>query len=131
MIFPQTHDHMGWRIGDHGFQMSLSPQLPDVVQQHAGPWLAQWLAREGLALHDVQGWAVHPGGPSILTACERALGLGSHSLVASRAVLAKHGNMSSPTVLFVLEELLRTGQQLPIVLLSFGPGVAAEAMLLR
>lgn len=81
---------------------------------------------------DVRHWAVHPGGPRILTAVAEAAALPREALAWSRAVLAEHGNMSSPTVLFILDRLRQNGRlDEPAVLLSFGPGITAEAMLLR
>ncbi len=134
-VFPGTHDHMSWRIRDHGFAMTLSPVLPRAIRALAGPWLSAWLTSQGVHPASVEAWCIHPGGPNILLACEAALGLTPASLQSSREVLASSGNMSSPTVLFVLQRELQrlasAGRTGPIVLLSFGPGVAAEAMLLR
>ena len=74
-------------------------------------------------------WAVHPGGPRVLDVVEEALGLGRDALAAARAVFADYGNMSSPTVLFILDSMRRAGAARPCVALGFGPGLAAEAAL--
>ena len=74
-------------------------------------------------------WAIHPGGPKVLAAAEEALGLPAGAADASRRVLARYGNMSSPTVLFVLDELRGANAPRPCVALGFGPGLAAEAAL--
>jgi predicted naringenin-chalcone synthase len=103
------------------------PEL--IARECAGP-LGGWLDRHGLALGDVGSWCVHPGGPRVLDACAEGLGLDERALVASRDVLRRYGNMSSPTVLFVLEELRRSRVAGPTVLLGFGPGLALEAALL-
>lgn len=128
-LLPDSEDFMGWRIGDHGFEMSLSPQIPRLICEHLPPWLERWLGESGLTVGDVKSWAVHPGGPRILQATSEALELGPEATAVSTQVLAEFGNMSSPTVLFVIERLQQTGAQLPCVALAFGPGVSAEAAL--
>jgi predicted naringenin-chalcone synthase len=79
---------------------------------------------------DVSSWAIHPGGPKIIAACEDALGLPATACAVSREILAQHGNMSSATVLFVLDRLRRRQAELPCVALAFGPGLTIEAALL-
>jgi predicted naringenin-chalcone synthase len=129
-VVADTGDAMGWRIGDHGFAMTLSARVPDLIGQHVRPWLDQWLARHGLAIDRVGSWAVHPGGPRILSAFGEAAGLPPSALRTSLDVLTQYGNMSSPTVLFVLDRLRRTGAARPCVLMGFGPGLTVEAALL-
>ena len=121
---------MSWRIGDQGFEMTLSPQVPELIHQHLRPWLEEWLAKHDLDLADVGSWAVHPGGPRILSAVSEAINLEHPTLEASRQVLADHGNMSSPTILFILDRLSKTGASRPCVALAFGPGLTFEAALL-
>ncbi|MCA9235625.1 MAG: type III polyketide synthase [Planctomycetales bacterium] len=131
MIFPDSTGAMTWRIGDNGFEMSLSPAVPELIRSGLRAPLTEWLARHGLSLSEVSHWAVHPGGPRILDACEESLGMGSEALDASRHVLQTHGNMSSPTILFVLDEMRRRGQCEGVTVgLGFGPGLAMEAVLL-
>jgi predicted naringenin-chalcone synthase len=120
---------MGWTVGDHGFEMSLSRRVPGRIAAHLRPWLESWLADNGLSLADVKSWAVHPGGPKIVSAAEEALGLPAEALAPSRAVFAEYGNMSSPTVLFILKRLRDRGAPRPCVALGFGPGLVAEAAL--
>jgi len=126
VLLPGTDDLMTWEIGDHGFAMELSGLVPDAIRAHLRPWLEDWLAGHGLSIDAVGSWAVHPGGPRILTAVEECVGV---PLDDSRGVLRDFGNMSSPTVLFVLERLRRAGAPRPCVALGFGPGLTAEAML--
>jgi len=121
---------MTWRIGDHGFRMTLSPLVPERIREHLAPWLGAWLGGHGLTIEEVGSWAVHPGGPRIVDAVEDALTLGSGRLDESREILATHGNMSSPTVLFLLERLRAREAPGPCVALAFGPGLVAEAALL-
>jgi predicted naringenin-chalcone synthase len=128
-LFPDTESAMTWSIGDHGFEMTLSTRVPDLLARHVRPWLAGWLADCGLRLEDVASWAIHPGGPRILSAVEKALDLRPEATAVSRGVLAECGNMSSPTVLFVLQRLRDRRAPLPCVALGFGPGLATEAAL--
>ncbi len=130
-LVPDSADAMSWTVGDHGFEMTLARQVPRLIAVHLRPWLEAWLARHGAALDAVGSWAVHPGGPRILDAVEEGLGLPRAALEPSRAVLRDHGNMSSPTVLFILDRLRAARAPRPCVALGFGPGLVAEAALLR
>lgn len=125
-----TRSLMSWRIGDHGFEMTLSQKVPSLIEKNLGPWLAGFLAQEGLAIGDVRNWAIHPGGPRILDACLNALSLPNDEVAASREILADYGNMSSATVLFLLERIQGELREGPTVALGFGPGLTIEAMLL-
>lgn len=128
-LFTDTAGLMAWVIGDHGFEMVLSKKIPAAIERGLGPWLTGWLASHGMSVPAVGSWAVHPGGPKILDATEAALGLPADALADSRGVLADYGNMSSPTVLFILDRLRRRNAPRPWVLLGFGPGLVAEAAL--
>lgn len=132
-LLPDSAGDMTWIIGDHGFEMTLSPRVPERIEAHLRPWLTMWLGERGLAVADVAHWVIHPGGPRVIDTVERALSLPAGAGDASRAVLRECGNMSSPTVLFILERVLReSGGHLrgPCVMLAFGPGLVAEAALL-
>jgi predicted naringenin-chalcone synthase len=120
---------MSWHVGDHGFVMTLSPQVPDFLREHVNPWVSTWLAEHGLSAADVCTWAIHPGGPRILTAVQASLGLADADLATSRDVLRQCGNMSSATLLFILKRLRNRDAQLPCVAMSFGPGLVSEAAL--
>jgi predicted naringenin-chalcone synthase len=130
-LIGDSEDAMTWRIGDHGFEMSLSPRVPELICRHLRPWLAAWLARHDLTIESVGSWAVHPGGPRILAAFGEATGLDRAALETSHQTLAAYGNMSSPTVLFILDQLRRARALRPCVALAFGPGLAVEAALFR
>lgn len=130
-LFPECARAMTWAIGDHGFEMTLAARVPEMIEQNLKPWLESWLAENGLRLSEVASWAVHPGGPRIVDAAQAALGLGSRDTVESRAILAQYGNMSSATILFVIERLRQKKAPRPCVAIGFGPGLAAEAALLR
>lgn len=129
-LIPDSTDAITWEIGELGFLMGLSPLVPDLIRQHLRPWMDAWLDRQGLGMRDIGSWAVHPGGPRIVTAVEEALGLPADATAVSREVLAELGNMSSPTVVFILERLRERGAPRPCVALGFGPGLMAEALLL-
>ena len=125
-------DMMTWDIGEQGFRMGLSPDVPQVLARHAGPATEALLARHGLGLADVQAWAVHPGGPSIVEAVRAALDLSAEDVRPSLDVLRDYGNCSSPTILIILERIapgLSSGDH--VVALAFGPGLTLYVALLR
>ncbi len=128
-LFPDSEFAMTWNIGDHGFDMTLSTKVPNLIERNLRPWLENWLAKHHLRIEDVRSWAIHPGGPRILTAVNEALGLAHEATAVSLDVLTQHGNMSSPTVLFILERLRERQAPLPCVALGFGPGLAVEGAL--
>jgi alkylresorcinol/alkylpyrone synthase len=125
-----TADQMTWDVTDLGFRMGLSPRVPDTLAAHVEPFVRGLLARHGLVRADVDGWAVHPGGPHILDVVERELALSPEQMAASRGVLATHGNCSSPTVLLILDQLRRAGGEHALAM-AFGPGLTLYAALLR
>jgi predicted naringenin-chalcone synthase len=126
-----TADHMTWDVTDAGFRMGLSPRVPDVLAEHVGPLVHGLLDGQGLTVSDVDGWAVHPGGPRILDVVRDCLGLSEERMSPSRDALAAHGNCSSPTVLLVVDALRRAPTPpRHIVALAFGPGLTLYAVLL-
>ena len=131
---PTTADHMTWDVTDLGFRMGLSPEVPRVLARHVRGLVRSLLDRNGVTIDEVDGWAVHPGGPRILDTVVEQLGLPADALDASRAVLAEYGNCSSATVLLVLEALRAAGRPRPgrtAVAMAFGPGLTLYATLLR
>lgn len=128
-LVPDSADAMTWTVGDHGFEMTLARNVPGLIGRHLRPFLEQWLAQHGLSVAAIPSWAIHPGGPKILSAVQETLELHDEQMAASYAVLGKHGNMSSPTLLFILDELAHTRASGPCVALGFGPGLAVEAAL--
>jgi len=132
-LVPAGEQDMAWSVGDHGFDIALSAYVPKVIGGNIGELVAQALSDEGLTLPDVDVWAVHPGGKAIVDHVERALGLSPEQVRASREVLRRCGNMSSATVLFVLEEVLRRVTAAPeerVVAVAFGPGLTVEVAFL-
>jgi predicted naringenin-chalcone synthase len=130
-LMPDTEDAMTWKIGDHGFHMTLSARVPELIRRNLAGWLEAWLGENDVCMDEVATWAVHPGGPRILTAFTAAAGLENGAVDISRAVLAEYGNMSSATLLFILERLRRRDAPRPCVAVGFGPGMVVEAALLR
>jgi predicted naringenin-chalcone synthase len=129
-----TTGHMTWDVTDLGFKMGLSPAVPDVLGLHARPVVDELLGRHGLAVGDVAGWAVHPGGRRIVEVVGEVLGLPEEDLAASYDVLRDVGNCSSATVLLVLERLQATRDLTAgdhVVAMAFGPGLTLYAVLLR
>ena len=124
--WPDTLDIMGWRIDPQGFGVIFDRAIPPFAQAHIAPAIAGILARGGLALEDVDRFVCHPGGAKVIAALERALSLEQGSLDHERAVLADYGNMSSPTVLFVLDRILRAGLPSRTLLTAMGPGFHLE-----
>lgn len=131
VLMPDSRQAMSWRIGDHGFAMTLSAAVPELIRRHVPEWLNGWLGEHGGSAADVSLWAVHPGGPRILDAFEAAMQLPPAALQASREVLAMRGNMSSATVGFILDALRRSGSRGEGVAVGFGPGLIAEAFRFR
>ncbi len=129
LILNETTDMMSWRIRDNGFEMTLSPAVPDLIRRDLRTWLDSWLPGLGLSLGDIRSYAVHPGGPRILNAVVEGLELPGEALDASRSILSEYGNMSSPTVLFIMNRLRTGGAETPCLALAFGPGLTIEAAL--
>ncbi len=126
-VFPGSADAMTWSVGDHGFEMTLSKTVPGLIAAHLRPWLEEWLGQRGLMLEEVASWAIHPGGPKILDAVEGSLCLPASATATSREIFGQFGNMSSPTVLFILQRLAEKRAPGPCVALGFGPGLTVEA----
>ena len=127
-------EQMTWTITDQGFVMGLSPRVPVVLRRTAPGVVERLLAPHGLRTRDIAHWIVHPGGPSILEAVQRGLGLSAEQTALSWEVLREHGNCSSATVLLILERLLRSGQARRGewgVMMAFGPGLTLETCLWR
>jgi predicted naringenin-chalcone synthase len=125
-------DHMTWEVTDLGFRMGLSPRVPEVLAAHVRKLVDDLLDRHGLSIAEVDGWAVHPGGPKILDVVQERLGLDDAALAPSRDVLAAYGNCSSPTVLLVFDALRRRPRPPSrVVMLAFGPGLTLYGALLE
>ncbi|MEQ8274575.1 MAG: type III polyketide synthase [Deltaproteobacteria bacterium] len=122
-VTADSADQMRWDIGDHGFVMHLDPSVPKTIEQHARAFVEALVDDAPGAL----GWAVHPGGRRIVEAVANALDLTKDDLFASFDVLREHGNLSSATILFVLDRALaRRSAGDRVCVLGFGPGLTME-----
>lgn len=133
-FYPDSERVMGWDIGAQGFKLVLSAGVPQVVETWLGADVDAFLADHGLHRHDIGAWICHPGGPKVVDAVQAALDLAPDDLALTRASLAEVGNLSSASVLCVLEDFWRTRRPAPgtpAVLLAMGPGFCAELVLLR
>ncbi len=130
----RTFDHMSFHVTDTGFHMRLSPAVPDVLADNVLNLVTRLLSPHRLTPRDVRFWGVHPGSQKILDRVQESLALDPSQLEFSRTVLRNYGNMSSVTVLFVLDEIVRQGMPRPGdygVLLGFGPGLTLESALVQ
>ncbi|MGV1845161.1 MULTISPECIES: type III polyketide synthase [unclassified Rhizobium] len=130
-LFPDTLGIMGWQIDDAGFGIILEQSLPPFAEAEVGPAIASILARSGLALSDIDRFICHPGGAKVLVALEATFGLEPGSLDHERAVISEYGNMSSPTVLFVLERAIAAGLPERSAMVAMGPGFTASCVTLK
>lgn len=133
-FYPQTEDVMGWDISEKGFQIVLSRDVPKVIREHLRADVDSFLAEHGLTRADIGGWIIHTGGPAVLDAVQDSLELSDGALDASWESLRRVGNLSSASVLVVLEDVLRRGGGEPgtySVMAAMGPGFCSEVLLLR
>jgi predicted naringenin-chalcone synthase len=128
---PNSEKAMSWQIGDAGFRMTLDASVPDLIKASLRKAMQELVSSAGARLEAIAHWAIHPGGPRILEACLQALELPDDAGAVSRAVMQSCGNMSSVTVLFVLQRLLDEGASGYVGSAAFGPGLCAEMALLR
>ena len=130
LLVPDTRELITWNIRDFGFDMVLSGQVPAAIHDALRDNAREIL--DGAPIEAIDLWAVHPGGRTVLDAVERAFALTPPMLAASRDILRRYGNMSSATVMFVIDKLLRSGSRgQKGCAMSFGPGLIAETMLFR
>ena len=129
-LWPGTLDVMGWSIDPVGFGVILAPDVPAFASANLKPAVAGILRRIGLSLDDVGRLVCHPGGAKVVAAIERSFGLDQGSLDHERDVLAEYGNMSAPTVLFILQRVIAAGLPERAALVSMGPGFTASCLAL-
>lgn len=134
VFYTDTEQMMGWAISEKGFRITLSPEVPVLIREHLGQDVDALLAEQGLRRADIGSWVLHTGGPKVLEATGDALGLHDGQLDASWDCLRKVGNLSSASVLVVLEDVMRNRRPEPGtmgVLAAMGPGFCSELVLLR
>jgi alkylresorcinol/alkylpyrone synthase len=129
--WPDSEDVMGWRVEDDGLGVLFSRDIPSLVRRDLAPALDAFLARHGLVRGDLAAAACHPGGAKVIAELEALLGAAPGAMAAARGVLADYGNMSAPTVLFVLQRLLADPPDGPVLATALGPGFSAGFALLQ
>jgi alkylresorcinol/alkylpyrone synthase len=132
-MYPDSLDIMGWKVGGKGFQLILSPDLPELIDRYLADDVGGFLGDHDLAVSDIETWVSHPGGPKVLEAITATLGLKHDDLELTWRSLAEVGNLSSSSVLHVLRD---TRAEKPVagtpgVLMAMGPGFCSELVLLR
>jgi alkylresorcinol/alkylpyrone synthase len=134
VFYPDTEEMMGWDVSEKGFRIVLSREIPTLVRENLAHDLDDFLAERGLTRADIGSWALHTGGPKILEATAHALGLKNGQLDVSWDCLRRTGNLSSASVLVVLEEVMKNRRPAPGtlgLLAAMGPGFCSEFVLLQ
>ena len=134
IFYPDSEDVMGWDISEDGFRIVLSREVPEVIEKHLASDVDGFLAAQGLNRRDIGAWVMHTGGPRVLEATAKALDLRDDALAASWDCLRRTGNLSSASVLLVLEEFMTRRRPEPGtygLLAAMGPGFCSELVLLR
>lgn len=134
VFYPDTEEMMGWDISENGFRIVLSPEVPNLIRKNLKHDVDDFLASQKLTRSDIGSWVLHTGGPKILEATAEALALKNGQLDASWACLRRTGNLSSASVLCVLEEVMKNRRPKPGtlgVLAAMGPGFCSELLLLE
>jgi alkylresorcinol/alkylpyrone synthase len=134
IFYPDTEEMMGWDISESGFQIVLSPEVPDLIRRQLGNDVDNFLADLGRERSDVGSWVLHTGGPKVLQATAAALSLENGELAASWDCLRRVGNLSSASVLVVLEDVMKNRRPEPGtfgLLAAMGPGFCSELVALE
>jgi alkylresorcinol/alkylpyrone synthase len=134
-FFPETEHIMGWAVTNSGFKVMLSADIAQLAQTQVRPIMEAFLGRHKLTITDIDHWLVHPGGPKVIQALEDGLGLPDEALSLSWETLAEAGNVSSASVLVILDKFMKRAPSGKPgehgVLMAMGPGFSAELVLLR
>jgi alkylresorcinol/alkylpyrone synthase len=133
-VYPDSGDALGWRLGSDGFRIVLTAELVDVVERRLSGSVSSFLAGQGLIVEEISAWVCHPGGPKVIDAIQNGLKLPDSAVELSRRSLAEVGNLSSASVLHVLEKTIGADPPPPGsagLMIGLGPGVSIELVLLR
>jgi predicted naringenin-chalcone synthase len=125
-VIPRGEKDMSWELSSSGFQMTLSGYIPELIATDFSPLLQRAFRQFGLTQEAFSNWCIHPGGKRILQAVEKSLGLSPEALASGYDILKQFGNMSSPTILFVLQQMLENAVEGDILAAAFGPGLTME-----
>jgi alkylresorcinol/alkylpyrone synthase len=133
-FFPETEHIMGWEVTDSGFKVMLSADIAGLARSQVQPGMEAFLGRHDLTIPEIDHWLVHPGGPKVIEALQDGLGLPDEALALSWETLAEVGNISSASVLLILDKVMKRLQPKPGeygVLMAMGPAFSAELVLLQ
>ncbi|HMQ80600.1 MAG TPA: 3-oxoacyl-[acyl-carrier-protein] synthase III C-terminal domain-containing protein [Ignavibacteria bacterium] len=134
-IYDNSLDVMGWDIVDTGFSVVFSRDIPTIVKENVKPNIAELLSMHNMSIEDIKHYITHPGGLKVINAYEESLGLKQGTLNISHKILKEHGNMSSPSVIYVLDEFLKNVQSTKAgeygLISSLGPGFSSELVLFK
>lgn len=132
-FMPESRNEMGWFVGNTGFEMKLTSKVSKQIKKHIKGVTDRLLQKAGLTAEQIGTYAIHPGGKKILEAVEEALNLPEETNAYAYEVLRDYGNMSSATILFVLQKIMQAGKLANpnLVSFAFGPGLTAEGMVLK
>ena len=133
-LFPQTIEVMGFDLRDTGFHIVLSTEIPEIVRAEVPQLVSRFLGDQGISVGDISHFLLHPGGRRVLEGLVECLGITPEHATVSKAILRDYGNLSSASVLCILDRFLTTEQTRPGdlgLLLAFGPGFSAESLLLQ
>ena len=132
-IMPNSENVMGWDMKNDGLHVVFSKSIPSIIEKWLEPFVTEFLVENELTSSQLDHFIAHPGGKKVLTAYEKSLGFDTSKTEISRGILRKHGNMSSPTVLYVLEDFMKLDCQVGDkgLLTALGPGFSGELILLE
>jgi alkylresorcinol/alkylpyrone synthase len=133
-VYPDSGDTLGWRLGSEGFRIVLTAELADVVERRLSGSVTSFLAEHGLTVEEIDAWVCHPGGPKVIDAVQKSLKLPDDAMTLSRRSLAEVGNLSSVSVLHILEQTIDTSRPAPGsvgLMIGLGPGVSVELVLMQ
>ena len=130
-LWPDTRRIMGWDVEDPGLSVVFDRAIPPFIEENLAQAVDEMCARLGIARDEIDRFCCHPGGVKVIDAIEKALDLNQGELNLEREVLHDYGNMSAPTVLFILERLLKQGIPDRVLMMAFGPGFTAAGLLLE
>ena len=130
-LFPDTLRIMGWDVEDPGLSVVFDRAIPPFIEKHLAATIDEMCATLGIELSQIDRLCSHPGGIKVIDAIEKALKLNQGELNLEREVLRDYGNMSAPTVLFVLDRLLERGLPDKVLMTAFGPGFTCAGLLLE
>ena len=134
VFYPDSEDVMGWDISEHGFKIVLSPRLPEFIKDNLAQGVDDFLAKYQLRRTDIGSWVIHTGGPKVLQAIQETLHLRDQDLERSWDCLKRVGNLSSASVLVVLEDVVKNHRPAADtygILLAMGPGFCSEMILVK